>query len=247
MPYKRVISLVPSLTELLIDFGLKDRLVGRTKFCIHPKEIVSDLQPIGGTKNPNIQKILSLKPDLIITNKEENRKEDVIELSKHCEVVLTEIDTIEEALQWISKLGNKLEVDEEALQLITEIQKLIPSSIEFQNIRTAYFIWKDPWMTIGSDTYIHNVMKYFGLKNVYGEQSRYPETDFEELHTLNPELILLSSEPYPFKQKHILELKTICPDSTILLVNGEWFSWYGSRMVVALKELLNWRKQYHLK
>lgn len=247
MQYKRIISLVPSLSELIVDLGLKNQLVGRTRFCIHPSKQMKQIPIIGGTKNPNIQQILSLKPDLIIANKEENRKEDVEKLSKHCEVILTEIDTIEEALIWIGRLGTKLEADEEASRLVTEIRKFIPRSESFQSIRTAYFIWKDPWMSVGHDTYIHSLMDRFGLMNVYGNKSRYPETILNELSSLNPELILLSSEPYPFKESHVQELKTICPDSIILLVNGEWFSWYGSRMVAAFEGLLSWRKQLHLK
>lgn len=241
MKYKRIISLVPSLTELLIDLGLDTLLVGRTKFCIHPKNKVQQIPSIGGTKNPAIDRILSLNPDLIIANREENRKEDIEELSQHCEVLVTEIDTVQQALEWITKIENKLEVVEVASKLVSEIKELVPKLNTFKELRTAYFIWKDPWMTIGNYTYIHDVMKQFGLKNVYGNQSRYPETDLVELSSLNPELILLSSEPYPFKGKHIQEIRKECPTSEVLLVDGEWFSWYGSRMIPAFEALSDWR------
>ncbi|GAB5410163.1 MAG: helical backbone metal receptor [Balneolaceae bacterium] len=242
MQYKRIISLVPSLTELIIDFGLQEQLVGRTRFCIHPKVKLKRIPIIGGTKNPSIDKILSLAPDLIIANKEENRKEDILQLSKYVEVVTTEIDTVEEALKWINVLGNKLEVEERSSALVTEISNLNPSSNSYQKIRTAYFIWKDPWMSVGNDTYIHDVMKSFGLGNIFEDETRYPSINLEKISSLSPELILLSSEPYPFKETHIQEIKNICPKSTIQLIDGEWFSWYGSRMVPAFKELRNWRE-----
>lgn len=241
MRYKRIICLVPSLTELLIDFGMNSNLIGRTKFCIHPKQATSKITTVGGTKNPSIEKILSLKPDLIIANKEENRKEDIEELSKYFEVIVTEIDTIDHAFYWIYTIGTLIGVESKAKELIDEVKRIPPLPNSFDMINTAYFIWKDPWMTIGNDTYIHDVMKYFGLRNVYEHQIRYPETNLEELVNTPPELLLLSSEPYPFKEKHIDELKDTFPYSKIILVNGEWFSWYGSRMIPAFQELTKWR------
>ncbi len=242
MAYKRIISLVPSLTELLIDLGLTDQIIGRTKFCIYPDHLVSEITSIGGTKNPNVEEILSLKPDLIIANKEENKKEDIEELSKYVEVVLTEIDTIDQALEWILKLGSKLDKADQCRRMVEEINSLLHKIPVTNPIKTAYFIWKDPWMTVGNDTYIHDVMTRYGLENVSGNQTRYPITSLEELTSLNPELILLSSEPYPFREKHILEIQKICSNSRIELVNGEWFSWYGSRMIPAFKELSSWRE-----
>lgn len=241
MSYQRIISLVPSLTELFIDLGLKDCLVGRTRFCIHPSNQVDTIPIIGGTKNPNIEKILALEPDLIISNKEENSKEDVEELQKHVEVVVTEIDSIQQGLQWIHELGEKLGIKEETEDLIKSITKLIPSPSDFKPIDTAYFIWREPWMSIGSDTYINDVMKHFGLNNIFGNRNRYPVTTLKELTIKQPDIILLSSEPFPFKEKHILEVQAACPDSKIFLVDGEWFSWYGSRMFPAFVELSRWR------
>lgn len=242
MSYKRIISLVPSLTELLIDFGLKDQIIGRTKFCIHPEQRVQFITSVGGTKNPHIQKILSLNPDLIITNKEENRKQDVQELAKHTEVIVTEIDTIDKAIEWILKLGSKVGKIKESEGMVLKIKKLSANIPTLKPIQTAYFIWKDPWMTVGNDTYIHDVMSHYELVNIFGDQTRYPTNSLEELSSLSPELILLSSEPYPFKEKHISELQKVCPDSNIELVNGEWFSWYGSRMIPAFRALNSWRE-----
>ena len=243
MSYKRIISLVPSLTELLIDLGLENQLIGRTKFCIHPDKVVKLIPSIGGTKNPNIEKILALNPDLIIANKEENRKEDVQQLSKQVKVVVTEIDTVNEALEWIIKLGKLLQVEQGSEGIVTEIKHSMNDIPESRSVRTAYFIWKDPWMTIRNDTYIHNVMSRYNLANIFCDQTRYPTISYEELSEFSPELILLSSEPFPFKEKHISDLQKVCPDSTIELVNGEWFSWYGSRMIPAFEELNSWRKK----
>jgi len=220
---------------------MNSNLIGRTKFCIHPKQATSKITTVGGTKNPSIEKILSLKPDLIIANKEENRKEDLDMLSKYSEVVVTEIDSIESAFFWVKTLATLLGVEGRANDLIDEVKRIPPLPNSIDMINTAYFIWKDPWMTIGCDTYIHDVLKHFGLLNVFENQTRYPETNLEDLANIDPELILLSSEPFPFKEKHIVELKDRLPDSKIILVNGEWFSWYGSRMIPAFKGLTKWR------
>lgn len=240
-PYKRIISLVPSLTELLINLGLEDQLIGRTRFCIHPKKSVKNIEIFGGTKNPNIEKIIGFEPDLIIANKEENRKEDISALEKHADILLTEINTVEDALFEIDRIGLKTGTTKQAEKLITRINRVLQQKPETKAIQTAYFIWKDPWMTVGSDTYIHDVMKKYGLINIYGDQLRYPTTTLEELSNLSPELILLSSEPYPFKEKQINEIKTHYPNSRIELVNGEWFSWYGSRMASSFESLNAWR------
>lgn len=243
--YKRIISLVPSLTQLVLDLGAEKRLKGRTRFCIHPEDKVNNIPIIGGTKNPNTDKILDLNPDLIIANKEENRKEDIEELQQQTEVMLTDIDTVGQALLAIYEIGKKLQCADRAEALNSEIRGILDNKPELPGIRTAYFIWKDPWMTIGHDTYIHDVMKQYGLENVFGDQSRYPETEPDELKAARPELILLSSEPYPFKEKHIEEVQKLCPGSIVELINGEWFSWYGSGMTEAFQELNRWRREVH--
>lgn len=239
--YNRIISLVPSLTELLIDLGLKKQLIGRTRFCINPAKHVLEIEIVGGTKNPNIEKIIKLKPDFILANKEENRKEDIDELSKHAEVHVTEIGTISEALLVIHELGNLFERKLEAGKLISDTNELLENRPKNRLLSTAYLIWKDPWMTIGKDTYIHDVLDTYRLENVFGRRSRYPKTSLEELVEKNPDIILLSSEPYPFKEKHAEELRAVLPAAKIELVNGEWFSWYGSRMPKSFKWMNKWR------
>ena len=243
----RIISLVPSLTELLIDLGLESQLVGRTRFCIHPNEVVSLIPVIGGTKNPNIQKILDLKPDIIIANKEENRKEDVEALQKHIEVVVTEIDSISDGLNCIEDFGIRFKKEHAANLLVSKINYELANIPELAPISTAYYIWKEPWISVGVDTYIHDVMKHFGLQNVFTNDTRYPELPIEKLREYNPELILLSSEPYPFKDSHRQLIQQKFPDSNVQLINGEWFSWYGSRMLPAFRGLRKWRESLQIK
>jgi|SRR5690554_2635555 len=242
MEYHKIISLVPSLTELIIDFGLTDNLIGRTRFCIHPADVVDEIAIIGGTKNPNIEKIKTLEPDFILANKEENRKEDIEELEKDFHVHLTEIDTIDDALIAIIEIGTQLGAKEKAEDLVQQIQNTLTQKEDYKPLRTAYFIWKEPWMVAGSNTYIHEIMKEWDLENIFSNQSRYPEIDLSVLKDESPDLIILSSEPYPFKEKHIAEVQKFCPNSQIVLLDGEWFSWYGSRMVHSFNALNEWRK-----
>lgn len=241
-PYQRIVSLVPSLTELLIDLGFTEHLVGRTRFCVHPAEKVQDIPIIGGTKNPRLDKIHKANPDLIIANKEENRPQDVKSLMDDFEVKVTNISTIEDALITIHELGKKLDVPEKAKALISDIQQLLTERPDESELRTAYIIWKEPWMSVGGDTYIHDVLEHWKLPNVFGDQSRYPKFDLQELKNYNPDLILLSSEPFPFKEKHISQVEEACPAARVLLVEGEWFSWYGSHMKHAFGRLNVWRK-----
>lgn len=241
MSFNRIISLVPSLTELLIDLGIGERLIARTRFCIHPTDKINKISIIGGTKNPNIEKILSLKPDLIIANHEENRKEDVEELKKHTRILVTQINTIDEALTAIKQISGLVEKEKKGQQIIFEIESLLNRKADYRKVPAAYFIWKDPWMVAASETYIDSVLKHYNLDNVFSDQQRYPQVSLEDLQNRNPELILLSSEPFPFKQKHIEEIQEACPDAEIQLINGEWFSWYGSGMLKAFKKLNEWR------
>ncbi|MDZ7695281.1 MAG: helical backbone metal receptor [Balneolaceae bacterium] len=240
--YNRIISLVPSLTELLFYFGLKDRLAGRTRFCIHPEPDVEDIPIIGGTKNPRFNTICEVNPDFILANKEENRKEDIEKLEHHFHVHLTQIATIEDALIAIHRLGKIFDRDEKAKDLTSGVTRLLKQRPEEPSIRTAYLIWRDPWMTVGSDTYIHDVMSHWNLENVFEEKQRYPKIKLDSIKQRKPQLVLLSSEPFPFKEKHVDEVKEHLPDTRVLTVEGEWFSWYGARMMHAFDKLNTWRK-----
>lgn len=239
---QRIISLVPSLTELVIELGLEKELIGRTRFCIHPKEKVDQIPIVGGTKNPRLDKIQNLEPDYIIANKEENRPEDIAALKGNFEINITDIATIEDALIVIHQLGKLFNQQKKAQKLINNIQNALDNRPETSLLTSAYLIWKDPWMTVGGDTYIHDILEHWNLSNVFSDQKRYPKIDLDELKKQNPDLILLSSEPYPFKEKHMAQIEEVCPAARVLLVEGEWFSWYGSRMEHAFKRLNGWRK-----
>mgnify|MGYP006275211967 CR=1 FL=1 len=239
---KSIISLVPSLTELLFDLGLGDKLAGRTRFCIHPEELVEDVPIVGGTKNPRVDTILDIRPDLVIANHEENRKEDVEALAESLDVMVTDISSIEDALIAIYDIGKRCGTADKAGELIADIRTELDQVPDEPPQDTAYFIWRDPWMTVGRDTYVHSVLSHWNLENVYGDQLRYPKTSLKELNRKNPDLILLSSEPYPFKEKHRELVEEACPDTRVLMVDGEWFSWYGSRMLTAFRRLNSFRK-----
>lgn len=237
-----IISLVPSLTELLFDLGLGDRLAGRTRFCIHPEEKVESVPIVGGTKNPRLSKILDIKPDLVIVNREENRKEDVEKLTGSLDVMVTDINTIVDALLTIHDIGKRCGVAIEADGMIEKIKVELNNVPDEPQQSVAYIIWREPWMTVGHDTYIHSVLTHWKLENIFGDQTRYPKTTLNDLSKKAPDLILLSSEPYPFKDKHREEVEAACSDSRILMVDGEWFSWYGSRMLPSFKRLNSFRK-----
>ena len=224
----RIISLVPSITETLFDFGLNpDQIVGRTKFCIHPEEKIKSVEMIGGTKNLNIEKIKALKPDLIIGNKEENTKEQVEILMKEFKVWITDIQNLEDNRNFISELGYILQQQTVAEKINYETEEIF-SEFEIENRRkAAYLIWKNPYMTVGSDTFIHDIMKKLGFENIFRNRLRYPAITSDELQ--NADYILLSSEPFPFREKHAEELKKILPETKIILVDGEAFSWFGTR------------------
>jgi ABC-type Fe3+-hydroxamate transport system substrate-binding protein len=229
---KRIVSIVPSQTELLHHLGLDEETLGITKFCIHPNNWYQSKKRIGGTKDLHIEEIKSLQPDLVVANKEENTAEQVSEIRKFCPVWTSDISNLDGALVMIREIGRITNKEKEGNQLAEKIAasfKAIPGITNPQP--AAYLIWKDPYMTIGSDTFIHQMMQYAGLKNVFGNEKRYPVISLSDLSEKSPQIILLSSEPYPFKEKHINELSRQLPDTKILLVNGEMFSWYGSRLL----------------
>lgn len=237
---QRIISLVPSQTELLYDLQLGDRVAGITKFCIHPTEWFRSKTRVGGTKDPHLSIIRSLAPDLIIANKEENRKEDIEILQKEFPTYTSIVDNIAQALEMISFIGGLTGTQEKAGSVLQQIKGSLTIQTNAKH-RAAYLIWKDPYMTIGGDTFIHDMMRIAGLENVFASQTRYPVTDINEIKELAPNYLLLSSEPYPFKEKHRQELQEALPETKVMIVDGEMFSWYGSRMLQAgdyLKQLL---------
>jgi len=225
----KVISLVPSITEALFDLGLtENEIIGRTKFCIHPSEGVKNVPVIGGTKNINIDKIKALHPDWILANKEENVKEQVESLMNDYKVIVTNVENIEDNYYLLKTLGKLFNKEEKAQCFNLKIYDVLNETKINSNIKVAYLIWKNPYMTIGSDTFIDKILGEIGFENIFKDRKRYPVIETEDL--ADAELIMLSSEPFPFKEKHIEELKIVYPDKKIMIVDGEAFSWYGTHI-----------------
>ena len=233
----RIVSLVPSQTELLFELGLGDRVVGITKFCIHPDKWFRSKERIGGTKDVNIAKVAQLKPDLIIGNKEENTKEDIEALRQIAPVYMSDIYNLKDSLEMIAQVAEICNVETRGSEIINQIKTNFKTIIPFENQpKVAYLIWKDPFMGVGSNTFIDTVLKdHMGMNNVLGNQERYPELDMRSLPEID--YLFLSTEPYPFKEKHIKELQQDFPNTKIVLVDGEYFTWYGSRLINAPKYL----------
>ena len=229
----RIISLVPSQTELLYDLGLRDEVIGITKFCIHPDEWFRRKQRVGGTKNLKIDLIKSLNPDLILANKEENLKEEIEILQNDFNVYVSDISTINEALQMIEDIGKLVHCQQKSIEIVNGIkaEMMTQSRLEKKDkIDSLYLIWQNPYMVAGNDTFIHDMMLEAGFNNLV-KQNRYPMMTLEEIKSINPTVIMLSSEPFPFADKHIIEWQMQLPNTKIILVDGELFSWYGSRML----------------
>jgi ABC-type Fe3+-hydroxamate transport system substrate-binding protein len=233
---QRIISLVPSQTELLADLGLDETVIGITKFCVHPESWFRTKTRIGGTKNLNLEKIRSLQPDLIIANKEENEKLQVEELAKHFPVWTSDITTISDAIAMILSIGEitaRFSMAEELTGNIdAAFSELKSFNADKSPVSAAYFIWNDPLMTVGGDTFISSMMHTAGFKNVFEDLKRYPQVTDDMIKAHHPEVIILSSEPYPFKEKHVDEFSSRF-GSRVVLADGELFSWYGSRMKLA--------------
>ncbi|MFS4470767.1 ABC transporter substrate-binding protein [Chryseobacterium sp. T20] len=236
----KIVSLVPSITEALFDLGLtENEVVGRTKFCIHPQDKIKNVAVIGGTKNINIEKIKALQPDLILANKEENVKEQVEALMDDYKVMVTNIDTIEDNYYLLKNLGKLLGKEDRAQQFNLKIYDVLNQAKLEAPVKAAYLIWKNPYMTIGSDTFIHRILSEIGFENIFKDKTRYPQITTEDL--ADADVIMLSSEPFPFKEKHIEELQVFYPDKKIMIVDGEAFSWYGTHIAKCenyFKELL---------
>ena len=237
-PFKRVLSLVPSQTELLVDLIGVDRVVGRTKFCIHPHSKVKQIPVIGGTKKFNFRKIDEIRPDLIIGNKEENYEEGIEELQQKYPVWMSDVFTLEDNYDMITRLGQLLDADKAADRLISQTKERLQAVENSYNGRVLYFIWQDPFIVAGRNTFIDHLLRVLGFENTC-IQMRYPEMDQYILEKLNPDYIFLSSEPYPFKEKHIRRFGELFPNAIVKLVDGEMFSWYGSRLLLAGKYFRN--------
>lgn len=236
----RIVSLVPSQTELLVDLGLRDKLVGITKFCVHPKVLKKEVQLIGGTKNVKVDLVKTLDPDLVIGNKEENNQTDIEALEEILPTWMSDIFNLHDALEMIRKLGEITGTSEKAEEIVSKIRENFSrlENLKKTDKTVLYLIWKNPYIAVGPNTFIDTMITTLGFENVM-QTERYPEV---EMTDLNPDLIFLSSEPFPFKEKHMEELQNQFPAGKVVLVDGEYFSWYGSRLVHApayFEDLLN--------
>lgn len=231
---RRIISLVPSQTELLHALGLETETAGITKFCIHPSAWFTTKQRVGGTKHISLQAVSQIDPDLIIANKEENTKEQVEALAELYPVWVTDVQDLQTALQMISDIGiltgKTLAAQEIARAIEKKFTEIYPLTVP---VKTAYLIWRKPYMAAGGGTFIHDMLERCGMQNIFGQETRYPQINIEALKAAHCRLLLLSSEPYPFKQQHIEELQCSLPGTVIMLVDGEMFSWYGSRLLLS--------------
>lgn len=248
---QRIISLVPSQTELLYDLGLETSIVGITRFCVHPAEALENKKVVGGTKKIVEKRIKELQPDLIICNKEENTKEIADFCQSIAPTYISDISTLDEALEMIQQVGMLTGTSKSAQQLTTQINTKFKELPEFKTKKRAlYLIWKDPYMSIGSDTFIHDMMEKVGFRNVLTNERRYPQLTIDQIVDFAPDIILFSSEPYNFKEDDKIELINAFKARSdeedyirqsqsaneqknlpqCITVDGEFFSWYGSRL-----------------
>ena len=235
---KRIISLVPSQTELLYDLGLEDKIIGITKFCVHPYHLKATKKIVGGTKKIHFEKIKLLQPDIIICNKEENTPEIVAQLSTICPVWVTNIITVEDNFQMISDFGQLFNCRTEAQKwsdkltfALSDFKKYV-ADISIK--KAAYFIWKNPYMVAGNDTYINELLKLNHFQNIYADKGRYPEVELKKMRLEgDPDIVFLSSEPYPFKEEDAFEIGRFTHHAKTIFVDGEMFSWHGSRLLKA--------------
>ena len=228
---KRIVSLVPSLTDFLHYLELEDEVVGITKFCIHPKIWFEQKEKIGGTKRLNINRIKELEPDLIIGNKEENTKEDILALEKFAPVWMSDVNCFEDSIEMIKKMGVVLSREMECHELVRNLQLSYSALAELgENLSVLYFIWNKPAYVAGQFTFIGSMIETLGFNNM-AHLERYPEVD--ALGDCEPNYVFLSSEPFPFEEKHKEKYQSRFPNAKIIFVDGEMFSWYGSRMLTA--------------
>lgn len=232
-PPKRIIAFDPAITETLYYFGLEEEVVGRTRFCKYPEDKVKEAVNVGGTKDMKMDRIHELKPDLIIAEKEENTKEMVETLAEHYPVYVFEIQTVEDGLGMIETLGELTDRVHQAETLLSNVRNSFSALPETSGARVAYMIWKGPYMAVGRDTYINDMLETLGFVNVFAtHEDRYPIVSEEELQKTNLDYIFLSSEPFPFNDKHHDEFLSFLPEVNVVNIDGEIF-WYGSRMLKA--------------
>ncbi|RFM27972.1 ABC transporter substrate-binding protein [Deminuibacter soli] len=244
----RIVCLVPSLTAWLHSLGLEEEVVGITKFCVHPQSWFRSKTRIGGTKDVHVEQVQALQPQLIIASKEENVQQQVELLYNVAQVYVSDVHDMPSALEALAHIGLLTGRHEQAALLLQQVVtgfRLLPAVKE--PVPAAYLIWQQPYMTAGGDTFIHAMLRRCGLHNVFGEQQRYPQTTLAQLRDSGCRLVLLSTEPYPFKQQHVQALQAELPGVQVQLADGEMFSWYGSTMLQAPDYFRRCRQQWAVK
>ncbi|MFN3596812.1 MAG: helical backbone metal receptor [Rubricoccaceae bacterium] len=240
---QRIVSLVPSLTELLAVLGLDDETVGLTRFCVHPEGWKTRKTVVGGTKNVRLDRVAALRPDLVVANREENVREQVETLAATAPVALTDVPDVPAALATIRALGRLAGRPAAAEALAADLAARFEALAAGRAapLRALYLIWRGPWMAAGGDTIIHDVLARGGFANVLADRPRYPELPPDAFAALRPDVVLLPSEPYPFREAHRAEVAALAPGAAVVLADGEAFSWYGPRLARAPDELARLR------
>ena len=236
---KRIISLVPSITELLFAMTSPERVVGRTKFCVHPSDKLIDTAIIGGTKTVDLSKLRTLEPDLVIASQEENLETHISAIEEHCPVWVSDVKDIGSSFDMISSLGSILGEPQKAVETINKLREMLVYARQEDDVRAAYLIWNKPVMTVGGDTFIHSMMEHLGFENVFEDLQRYPGITLEDIRQQKPDIVLLSSEPFPFNKDHLDQYRKSLHGIAVMRVDGELFSWYGSRLLQK-KEYIDW-------
>lgn len=257
-PNLRIISLVPSLTETICDFGLQSQLVGCTHFCVHPVSLRKTAVAVGGTKDADIEKIIALKPTHIIVNHEENTEVLIDELKKHAalkqyQVIETFPKTPQESIQTVKSLASVFNVESKIIEWLQSAEQALrecQTNRSQHKIKYAYFIWRNPWMVAGNHTYISSMLALIGMENIFvtndALKERYPQVDLQDSIFKTCDVCFFSSEPFPFKNRHIEELleKTQLSASKAHKIDGELMSWYGTRTLKGLKYLIQLKEEF---
>ncbi|MDX1662152.1 MAG: helical backbone metal receptor [Candidatus Promineifilaceae bacterium] len=230
---QRIVSLVPSQTELLFDLGLDAEVVGVTRFCEHPAEKCAEKTIVGGTKQFNLEQIEALQPDLILGNKEENYEEGINHLRQHHPVWMSDIYTLPQALEMILRVGKMTGRSQRAAEMVVDIQHAFSRLPSWPTLRAAYVIWRRPYRVVGHHTFAHEMLLKAGFVNTFGERARYPEVTVADIQAARPDVLLLASEPFPFTEKHLPQFREQFPGIRCVLVDGQMFTWYGSRLLQA--------------
>jgi len=242
---ERIVSLVPSITETLIELGAGNRVVGITNYCIHPARAVDDIPRVGGTKGASLEKIDALRPDLVITNREENRKRRIDALREKYPVYVTYPRTVEQALKIVADLGTLTRTSAKAAEIAETCDQIVTSTdpvVRGNPFPTACLIWRDPWMAVGADTYISDLLGTFGFRNVFTrDDGRYPEVSLGTIAERGTDVIILPNEPYAFAEPDRRQIDSSLTEKgrkvRILLVDGSYLTWFGYRTMQGLRFL----------